>query len=124
MTTDTLILSADTPLAVALARHELAAQLDGWKCGRMPDALLVFSELATNAVKHAGGAPQIRAIHGDQSLRFEVHDNSHDVPQVRGVPGPAGGFGLRLIAQICDGWGWETTATGKIVWAAVRCCGE
>jgi hypothetical protein len=29
-----------------------------------------------------------------------------------------GGFGLRIVDSLADGWGSLTTPTGKVVWAA------
>jgi anti-sigma regulatory factor (Ser/Thr protein kinase) len=122
MTTGTMTLTAGTPVAARAARQALMAQLDGWHCGCLPDALLVFSELVTNAVEHAGGATRILVLHGDQTLRFEVHDDTHGVPEVRHVAGPAGGFGLRFVDQLSESWGWDQTASGKVVWSVVPCC--
>ena len=53
-----------TPAEVRDARHVLQHTLEGWGCGRVPDAVLVLSELATNAVLHGGGAPEITRFGG------------------------------------------------------------
>jgi len=122
MTTGSMTLTADTPAAARTARTAFMEELDRWECGRVADALLVFSELVTNAVNHGGGATRIDVVHGDKTLRFEVHDTTRRVPQLRDIAGPAGGFGLRIVDQVSEGWGWEHTASGKVVWCAVRCC--
>jgi hypothetical protein len=82
MSTGTMTLTAGTASEVRTARQALMAQLERWNCGRVPDALIVFSELATNAVTHAGGATNILVVHGDQSLRFEVYDDTHETPHL------------------------------------------
>jgi len=124
MTTEILTYSADTPRSVADARHELAAQLARWGCARVSDSLLIFSELVTNAIKHAGGATRIVVVHKDRTLRLEVHDDTHNVPTVRKSDGAPGGFGLRIVAQLSESWGWEQNATGKVVWSNFDCCVE
>ncbi len=105
MATDTLTMSADMPQAAAAARRELTARLDDWLCERTSDSLLLFSELVTNAVKHAGGATRIVVHHGDRTLRVEVHDGTDSIPAVRDVAGATGGFGLRIVDQLCSSWG-------------------
>jgi anti-sigma regulatory factor (Ser/Thr protein kinase) len=122
MTIGTMTLTAGTAREVRTARQALMAQLERWGCGRVPDALLVFSELATNAVMHAGGATNILVVHGDQFLRFEVHDDTHEIPHLLDITGPNGGFGLRIVDQLSEDWGWSQTPTGKYVWSAVACC--
>jgi two-component sensor histidine kinase len=65
----------------------------------------LFSELVMNAVKHAGGATRIVVVHGHQTLRFEGSRRTHGIPAVRDITGPAGGFGLRIVAQLSESWG-------------------
>ncbi len=77
-----------------------------------------------NAVKHAGGATRIVVVHGHQTLRFEGSRRTHGIPAVRDITGPAGGFGLRIVAQLSESWGAEQTATGKVVWSNLDCCAD
>lgn len=56
MTIEQLTLMALSAPAIPDARHALTRQLDAWVCERGQDSVLVFSELVTNAVRHAGGA--------------------------------------------------------------------
>ena len=60
--------------------------------------------------------------HGYYTLRFEVHDDTHDIPAMRDVTEPTGGFGLRIVAQLSENWGCEQTATGNVVWSNLDCC--
>ena len=115
-------LQAHSARQVSDARHELRAQLQQWECGRIADCLLIFAELVINAVQHAGGATRISVVHGTQTLRFEVHDQSHAIPQERTTNGSSGGFGLRIVSELSDRWGWDKTAHGKVVWSDVPCC--
>jgi two-component sensor histidine kinase len=121
---DTLTLRAATSRAVSIARHTLAEHLERWGCRRAPDSLLVFSELVTNALKHAGGATRVDIAHGGQTLRFEVHDESPDPPAIRDPSTAPGGFGLRLVERLSQSWGWERTASGKVVWSTIDCSAE
>jgi anti-sigma regulatory factor (Ser/Thr protein kinase) len=90
------------------------------------DALLVASELTSNAVRHSGTAPtgeiELRAQLVPEGLIIEVIDAglSGDVPHTRtpGVDGP-GGFGLPVIEAIAQRWGAERLS-GTRVWAQLR----
>jgi anti-sigma regulatory factor (Ser/Thr protein kinase) len=115
-------LRSQTSSEATEARQALQRQLDDWECERVGDALLVFAELVSNAVRHAGGATVISVLHGARVLRFEVHDDSHAVPGVRPSDDEIGGFGLRIVSQITQSWGWKQTADGKMVWCDVPCC--
>lgn len=82
------------------------------------DAQLVVSELATNAVIHAGTPFSVSVRVGPGAIRIAVTDNSPAEPQIQDVPPTAlSGRGLRLIDAIADCWGVEPTANGKAVWA-------
>jgi hypothetical protein len=82
------------------------------------DAMLVTSELATNAVVHAG-TPFSVAVRSDGSgVRISVHDTSPMQPVMRDHnPVALAGRGLRLIAMISQAWGVEYGPDGKTVWA-------
>jgi anti-sigma regulatory factor (Ser/Thr protein kinase) len=123
MTAAILTMSAHTPADIRIARATLLRELHGWECGNVPDAVLVFSELVTNAVLHAGGALAVRIVHGDQTLRVEVRDAAPNAPERRPPPqGRPGGFGLNIVTTLARSWGWEPTADGKVVWADIPCC--
>jgi anti-sigma regulatory factor (Ser/Thr protein kinase) len=85
------------------------------------DALLVVSELVTNAIVHADSDPRVVVTFDEGRLRIEVHDHGAAPPQVRPKPGPDGGYGLRVVAAAADGWGWVPTSTGKVVWTEMLC---
>lgn len=78
--------------------------------------LLIASELVTNAVTHGRSSPLLVAAAHDGRLRLEVHDDSPEPPAVQGAGGVDGGFGLRLVADAADGWGWGPSGAGKLVW--------
>ncbi|HSC03038.1 MAG TPA: MEDS domain-containing protein [Solirubrobacteraceae bacterium] len=82
------------------------------------DAQLVVSELATNAVIHAG-TPFSVAVRSDGSaVRISVQDWSSMQPVMReDNPDALAGRGLRLIAMVSRSWGVEYGPDGKTVWA-------
>ena len=85
------------------------------------DALVVVSELTTNALIHADSAATIVASYDDGRLRVEVHDEDPTPPQLRAQPDGSGGWGLQVVAALADGWGWLATSSGKQVWAEMLC---
>ena len=85
--------------------------------------LVVISELVTNAIVHAGSAPEPIAVYRNGKLLVEVHDH---VPALSVAPraadgDSAGGYGLRLVAKLTQRWGWQPTNNGKRVWAETLC---
>ncbi|MEW2415043.1 ATP-binding protein [Streptomyces sp. NPDC046866] len=109
---------------VPAARAALRKALADWGLAELEgDALLVASELLTNAVRHAV-APRDREIETRfvrlaNGVRVEVHDACPVRPVVR-VPDEAGdsGRGLYLVAALADRWAvGERVGPGKRVWA-------
>ncbi|MGW7332454.1 ATP-binding protein [Streptomyces sp. NPDC054840] len=87
------------------------------------DALLVVSELVTNAKLHAGGCLELMLRAGDV-LRVEVYDGIGDLPRPlhpsrSARPGRPGGHGLRLVHRLTDRWGVQAVGRGKVVWAEI-----
>jgi anti-sigma regulatory factor (Ser/Thr protein kinase) len=87
------------------------------------DAVLVASELVTNAVVHSGGSPadtiQIRAVLVRGGVSISVHDPglSGDAPHLRDTDVmQAGGRGLRIVERLARRWGCERDP-GHRVWA-------
>ena len=106
---------------VRAARRAVGRWLDERGCCTADDALLVVSELVTNAMVHAGAGCMIEMQHSEDRLRLEVRDRSPKAPVI-GVGGPrdCGGRGLRIVDAVSEAWGWEPTADGKRVWAIVH----
>lgn len=82
------------------------------------DAILVASELTTNAVLHAGGLAGVTVVPHADGVRIEVHDGTR-VPPVMALESPESmtGRGLRLVAAVSTQWGAHPTESGKVVWA-------
>jgi anti-sigma regulatory factor (Ser/Thr protein kinase) len=112
--------------AVAQARQATRAAVAAWRLGYLADsAVLLVSELVTNALRHAapdvaGDVPGtvLRLEYADGWLRIEVHDTSPHAPRPR-IPDwlDESGFGLMLVDALAAKWGVLQTAQGKAVWA-------
>jgi sigma-B regulation protein RsbU (phosphoserine phosphatase) len=115
----TTTLPAD-PRSPALARRHVtavarAAGLDDL----LDEALLLVSELVTNAVLHAGSQVDLRLDTSGTGLRVEVVDSTPGaVPLTpRGSSDTReGGRGLYLLDALAHTWGTTHTPTGKSVW--------
>jgi anti-sigma regulatory factor (Ser/Thr protein kinase) len=82
------------------------------------DVMVMVSELATNAVKHAAGTFEVAAYSDGDRLRVEVSDADPSVPQVQWVPaGATSGRGLLIVETLSDAWGVSAReGGGKAVW--------
>ena len=116
-----LVLPCDEQ-APSAVRQALGKVADGeWAMG---DALLVASELVTNAVRHSGCGEhhqiQVRVgLRGPKSLVIDVHDPGLTSEKAElGVSFADGGFGLRLVNQLAVAWGSERHDDYR-VWAEV-----
>lgn len=118
------------PENVGRARDELCLHLAKWNMAEVTDsALLVLSELVTNAVRHARqpGDRQIetRFVRRDGGVRIEVHDASDAKPELREVPDEEAecGRGLFLVDHLTGGrWGVsDREGVGKLIWAHLAC---
>jgi hypothetical protein len=105
---------------IAAGRAVLQNGLLGWGCSNPADVLLVFSELATNAMVHTAAASRTVVTHLPPNVRIAVHDISHVAPQPL-HDARQGGFGLRIVDELSESWGWDETATGKVVWSVIPC---
>ncbi|MFI1866547.1 ATP-binding protein [Streptomyces jumonjinensis] len=111
------------PQCVGPARAELRKALAGWGMSGIEDAaLLVLSELLTNAVVHgrvAGREIETRCFPARSGLRIEVHDTADGCPRLTVPEAEApGGRGLPLVEALADRWGVAgRQGPGKAVWA-------
>ncbi|MCX4582134.1 ATP-binding protein [Streptomyces sp. NBC_01481] len=115
------------PKSVGLARTELQRALCGWGLAVIEEpALLILSELVTNAVVHArvpkGRQIETRFECEDKGVRIEVHDASDEKPTL--CPQTADserGRGLTLVEAMADEWAVsKRNGPGKVVWAVLR----
>ena len=114
---------------VALARRFVAAALAG--CPAAPDAILLTSELATNAVMHSatgrGGFFSVAISHAPGRVRVTVTDDgSATRPAVAVAAGDelaTSGRGLLLVDCLARGWGHaaDPASAGGAVWFELAC---
>jgi hypothetical protein len=105
--------------SVRAARHVTADLLDG-ECPRelAEDAAIVVTELASNAVLHAGSGFTLTISRSAAGVRIAVRDDSPLAPQGDDRPfDVAVGHGLSVVAQLARAWDVEGLPSGKVVWA-------
>ena len=110
---------ATGPAAAAEARRRVRDAIASWRVPVDEDAaLLLTSELVTNAVRHeAGQAVMLVISYSNGRLRVDVHDTSRSLPAVADVPADAEtGRGLLLVETLSDEWGFYRTPAGKAVY--------
>jgi len=82
-------------------------------------ALLLTSELVTNAVVHGYGGPRIEVRRTADDLWIGVEDTGNRLPCLAGEDvASSGGRGMRLVNALADGWGVgrPVGGGGKTVW--------
>jgi anti-sigma regulatory factor (Ser/Thr protein kinase) len=85
-------------------------------------AELLVSELATNAVVHAGTPALLSVSVTDGAAHIEIADDGPGEPRLRPqAPGDEGGYGMRLIDRLAWSWGVDRRpGDGKTVWLNLR----
>ncbi|WP_053175542.1 ATP-binding protein [Nonomuraea sp. SBT364] len=114
--------SAFEPGCVAMARRFVGHTLGSWGAERAAfDTTLVVSELVTNAMRHGGGALQLRLLRHGPEVACVVTDYSPAPPSPAGADVFAEyGRGLRLVEALCAAWGWVVPGgPRKLVWAVL-----
>ncbi|HUA30536.1 MAG TPA: ATP-binding protein [Streptosporangiaceae bacterium] len=122
------------PAAAAAARRFIRDTLQSWELtgrsreqdGLVDDAVLLTSELVTNAVLHAGTPVQVTCrVVGDErdgAVEIAVLDRRPGQlrPDLPHSPADAAertnGRGLQLPAQLASAWGVTYAGTAKAVW--------
>ncbi|OKK21923.1 hypothetical protein AMK16_01350 [Streptomyces sp. CB00455] len=113
------------PATAAAARETIGALLQhagiSLDSVTAADALLVTSELATNAIRHGGG---ITAFHGDiadDALHLTIGDTSPRAPAPRtGSPDHPGGYGWPLIQRLTEHINITVHPGGKTISTTLR----
>lgn len=107
-----------TASSVAAARRFAEQTLGDWGLDAASwTALQLVSELATNALIHAGTAFSIELGRSADELRVGVADGSRATPGVRRYGAESTtGRGLRLIDSMATRWGIDAADDGKVVW--------
>jgi anti-sigma regulatory factor (Ser/Thr protein kinase) len=115
-----LALPPDVP-AVRLARRATRDALAAWQLADLEeDAVLLVSELVTNAIRHAvdTGAIGLELTSADTWLRLEVQDGDPHWRQMEDLDDCGeSGYGFVLVDSLADRWGVRRICAGKAVWA-------
>ena len=94
-----------------------AARLSPERCD---DALLLASELVTNAVLHGRSDVCVEVEERGAVVRISVFDeNSRHPAPVAEDPDALDGRGLALVEALAERWGVEDRPLGKAVWFEV-----
>lgn len=122
------------PAGVGKARHRMREQLSrsGVSEAVVDDAVLILSELLSNACRHGrplghgdAGDGDVLAAWGVDNvgrLTVEVTDGGGPTRPVPATPSVTarGGRGLNIISALAQEWGVRDTATGEVtVWVIV-----
>lgn len=110
--------------SVATARAFVRDTLQGWgHADVVDDAVVLTSELVTNAVIHAGTSADVLCLRKEDGVRVEVSDRypEREIPMQGtglslGSPDRENGRGLLLCAALASRWGVDYTPTHKRVW--------
>ncbi|MEU0372947.1 SpoIIE family protein phosphatase [Streptomyces sp. NPDC006283] len=115
------------PNAVLHARRFAARTLRSWGLAEEKDmALLVVSELVTNAIAHTQGEVRLDLTLSADRLRIAVNDASPRSPvKPASVDWEAtGGRGLLIVEATTAAWGSVPLGGGKQVWAEMIVSGD
>lgn len=108
------------PASAGQARRFADATLRAWNCEPLVDiAVLLMSELVSNAILHAGTTIHVVIRLGDEYVRVEVQDGNARDPSPRHYSTMATtGRGLLLVEELAERWGVLSPAPGpgKTVW--------
>jgi anti-sigma regulatory factor (Ser/Thr protein kinase) len=106
------------PRSPAVARRLVRALLHAVTDDEAVQAVvLAVSELATNAVEHAGTPFELRGGTDGDRVRVEVIDGSLTLPNCATPDARSpSGRGLLLVERVADAWGVDLLAAGKRVW--------
>jgi anti-sigma regulatory factor (Ser/Thr protein kinase) len=115
------------PASVAVARQHLTEDLAraGIVHAAVGDAVLVVSELLSNAIRHAqplpGASLQVAWVVDGDSIEVAVSDGGSPTrPQPTHASVSAlGGRGLDIVDFLSRRWGVRTDDTGLTVWAVL-----
>jgi two-component sensor histidine kinase len=99
-----------------MARSFVGGTLDRWGRRDLVEvAVLLTSELVTNAVVHARTELVVTVSRDGDRARVAVHDEE-SIPPHRREAGLDGGRGLALVEALAGSWGTFSQGEGKAVW--------
>ena len=126
------------PESAKAAREFTAATLRNWHLDPLiSDAVLIASELVTNAINHGspkgaqaglgaraepGAAVELTWSYQVSRLICVITDRAAEPPVTAPAdPDAESGHGLQIVGALAAAWGWTMLGTGeKAVWAALH----
>ena len=110
----------NAPGGVRAARAFVADTLCGADPNVLDAAVLMVSELATNAVVHTTGPFDIGIDESDHEVRISVTDHGGGTPTLRTASSnDTDGRGLGIVAAFAVAWGVDQGPHSKTVWFTV-----
>jgi anti-sigma regulatory factor (Ser/Thr protein kinase) len=83
----------------------------------LDSAVLMVSELVTNAVEHARSPVELLVRITPGAVRVEVVDQNASLPAIqRADSGAVHGRGMAIVDGLASTWGVRPTGRGKAVW--------
>ncbi|WP_426562208.1 ATP-binding protein [Angustibacter sp. McL0619] len=115
------------PREVSRVRHALAAALADWGVNGedFEVAVLLTSEIVTNAIRYGGPPMELHAQITGAELLVSMDDGGHEaVVPVENVQWyDKGGRGLHLVEALSNRWGVRDCLRGKQVWFELKLAG-
>jgi anti-sigma regulatory factor (Ser/Thr protein kinase) len=99
------------PSAPRQARRLVEGHAAALPAERLDAAVLLVSELVTNALVHGEGEILLELDMDGDGLHVEIGDHGRRAPHIREDPGADGGWGLRLVEAMARRWGVRDGAT-------------
>jgi anti-sigma regulatory factor (Ser/Thr protein kinase) len=110
----------NAPDGVRDARAFVASALRGAEPNAVDAAVLMVSELATNAVVHTASPFTIGVDRSDHEVRISVTDQGVGTPRLRHAASTdTDGRGLGIVAAFAIAWGVDQRSDSKTVWFTV-----
>ena len=115
------------PESVRIARFHVRAALGFHGLGEYADnAVMITSELVSNAVQHVANDPAktigvtVARVWHPAAVAVIVSDSSADAPIIHETPGNSEhGRGLHVVAALSVNWGWHLQPGGKAIYAVI-----
>jgi anti-sigma regulatory factor (Ser/Thr protein kinase) len=109
---------APVPSSVRIGRRFAARALTDWEVPpeQIEDAVLIVSELVTNAIVHGSPPVRLRLRRTAAAVTIEVEDGGGERPRRRWAGTEAhGGRGLAIVATLSGAWAVQPHGGGKCV---------
>ncbi len=111
--------------AISAARRFAARELADLPAELLEQILLMLSELATNAIRHAHSAFEVEIARSGHVLKVAVTDEGGGTPTLRSpTPKEFSGRGLQIVKMLARDWGIDHASSGhKTVWFTIELAG-